>query len=211
MNFNLSLLQWKKRSINLQGREVDEVAEMITLDRSEYVRKVKLKVLSVTLVGCVLILAVGWIMAQRHKASDALMRRHFERIANALNTVVETVPDVAVTQVGWGGGPVPGKVRKLKNSAFTISDLENLFGKPDSVSPEGKSNQQSLIVSWKSWESGWDKKYSGKSRTIKAVFAHSGIASHLIQLEYEEHSPGHTTVEIFGLSGAAWRLIRENY
>jgi hypothetical protein len=139
------------------------------------------------------------------------MRQHFERIDTAINSVVETVPGVAVEQVGRGGGPVPAKVRKLKNGKFTISDLENLFGEPDSVSSEGESNRQSRILSWKSWESGWDKKYSGKSRAVKAVFVESGMASHLLQLEYEEHSPGQTTIEKFGLSGSAWKLIRENF
>jgi len=201
----------EKWIINLRGREVDEVTKMITLDQNEYVRKVRLKVPFATLVGCVLILAVAWIMVQRHKTADALMRQRFERIDTALNSVVETVPGVAVEQVGWGGGPVPGKVRKLRNTTFTISDLENLFGRPDSVSTEGESNQQSQILSWKSWESGWDKKYSGKSRAVKAVFVESGIASHLLQLEYEEHTPGHTTIERFGLSGSAWKLVRENF
>ncbi len=180
---------------------------MITLDQNEHVRKARLKVLWGTLVVCVLILAAGWIMTQRHKAADALMRQRFERMETALNSVVEMVPDVAVAQVGLGGGPVTYKVRKLKKSTFTISDIENLVGKPDSVSSEGESNQQSRILSWKSWKSGWDKKYSGNSRALTAIFMESGITSHLLQLEYEEHSPGHTTIERFGPSAAAWKFI----
>ena len=184
---------------------------MITLDQKEHAQDVRLKVLFSTLVGCVLILAVAWIMVQRHKTADALVRQRFERIDTALNSIVETVPGVAVQQVGWGGGPVAVKVRKLKNSAYTISDLENLVGKPDSVSSEKEGNQQSQILSWKSWKSGWDKKYSGESRALKAVFVESGITSHLLQLEFEEHTPGHTTNERFGLSGSAWKLIAENF
>jgi hypothetical protein len=206
-----TLIEQHSSDINFQGREVDEITKMITLDQYEHVRKARLKVLFGTLAGCVLILVVAWIMAQRHKKADALMRQHFERMETALNSVVETVPGVAVGQVGWGSGPVPYKVRKLKKGTFTISDLENLVGKPDTVSSEGESNEQSQILSWKSWKSGWDKKYSGNSRALRAVFVESGITSYLMQLEYEEHSPGHTTIEKFGLSGSAWKFIKENF
>jgi hypothetical protein len=185
---------------------------MITFDQNEHVRKARLKVLLGTLAGCVLIFAVAWIMAQRHKAADALMRQRFEGMETALNSVVETVPGVAVKQVGWwGDSPVPYVVRKLKKSTFTISDLENLVGKPDSVSSEGDSTLQSQILSWKSWKSGWDKKFSGSSRAMRAVFVGSGITSYLLQLEYEEHSPGHTTIERFGMSESSWKFIRENF